>query len=116
MTTDAVLMTGVIDAQERRDVGSFDVPNAFIQTIMGRMADGSRKIVRLMDDAVNILCEIDPTFSEYVLYEEFSCKSPHKRHRTVKEQQLGVRQVQKVMCCAIKRTTYGMVTAALQWH
>ena len=70
--TDAVLMTGAIDAQERRDVGSFDVPNAFIQTVMGRMADRSRKIVRLMDDAVNILCEIDPTFSEYVLYEEFS--------------------------------------------
>ena len=109
-------MTGAINAQERRDVGSFDVPNAFIQTLMGLMANGSRKIVCLTDDAVNLLCKIDPSFTTYVVYVEFLYKSPHKRHKNVKECAHNVKRIQKVMYCSIKRAIYGMVTAALQWY
>ena len=32
MTTEATILTSVIEAEERRDVATADIPNAFIQT------------------------------------------------------------------------------------
>jgi len=32
VSTEAVLLTAVIDAEEERDVATIDIPNAFIQT------------------------------------------------------------------------------------
>ena len=37
-------MNAVIDAQERRDVATIDIPNAFVQTELADDAEGNRLI------------------------------------------------------------------------
>ena len=51
--------SNVIDAKERQDVATCDVPNTFIQTeVEERDSDGNRPIVKITGACVDILCEI----------------------------------------------------------
>ena len=59
-STDAILLTSVIDALERRDVATVDIPNAFVQTVVADTDKDYRVIVRLRGRIVDILCEIAP--------------------------------------------------------
>jgi hypothetical protein len=45
--TEAVIITAIIDAKEKRDVGTIDVPNAFCQTVIPDEDAKHRIIVRL---------------------------------------------------------------------
>jgi hypothetical protein len=67
-STEAVLLTGVIDAKQRRDVMTLDIPNAFVQT---KIPEGEEKIIMKIRGAlVDILCEIAPeVYQEYVIQE-----------------------------------------------
>ena len=58
-STDSVLISASIDAQERRDVASIDVPNAFIQTMMPIADKGDRIAMKLTEEIVDPLLEID---------------------------------------------------------
>jgi len=57
-STEAVILTGVIDAKQNRDVMTLDIPNAFVQT---EIPEGEEKIIiKIRRALVDILCEIAP--------------------------------------------------------
>ena len=70
VSTEATLLTGVIDAMEKRDVATCDIPNAFVQTDLDeRDKDGHRTIMKMRGPLVEILCEMEPQYSGYVVTE-----------------------------------------------
>ena len=58
--TEAVILTAVIDAKERRDAASIHIPNVFCQTVITDKDTEHWIIVRLKGSVVEILCEIAP--------------------------------------------------------
>ena len=65
VSTEAVLMTAVIDAMERREVAVVDIPGAFMQADMDEEV-----FVRFQGRMAEILLEIDPElYGPYVIYE-----------------------------------------------
>jgi hypothetical protein len=70
VSTESVLLTAVIDAKEGRDVATCAIPNVFIQTdVQTEDCDGNRTIMKTRGTLVGILCEMDQTYSEYVVKE-----------------------------------------------
>ena len=61
-STEAVLYTCIIDAEERRNITTLDIPNAFITTVVEREEDMA--IIELVGELVNVLLEIDPEYYE----------------------------------------------------
>ncbi len=94
-STEAVLLTGVIDAKEGRDVMTADIPNAFVQTDVEATKSGDRIIMKLKGHIVEYLEEIDP-----MLY----------RDNIVHEK--GVKTLYVVVLKAI----YGMMQASLWFY
>ena len=65
ISTESTILTAVIEAYENQDVGTGDIPNAFIQTnhpITDK--DGHKTIMRMRGKVVEFLCQIDPTYKE----------------------------------------------------
>ena len=62
------MLMAIIDAEEGRDVATADVPNAYIQTDL-EDKDGEQTIMKIRGEAVKILCEMDPVYKPYVVYE-----------------------------------------------
>ncbi len=58
VSTQAVLLTSIVDAHERRDVAVIDIPNAFIQTRVNDPKD--RVIIRIRGVVVDWLVKIAP--------------------------------------------------------
>ena len=58
VSTQAVLLTSIVDAHERRDVAVIDIPNAFIQTRVNNPKD--RVIIRIRGVVVDWLVKIAP--------------------------------------------------------
>jgi hypothetical protein len=70
VSTEAILLTAVIEAEEGRDVATCNIPNAFIQTeVEERDNDGNHTIMKIRGLLVDILCEMDPLYQEYVVQE-----------------------------------------------
>ena len=68
--TESVLLTAAIEAKERRDVATFDIPNAFIQTMVEDTDEqGDRIIMKIRGAMVDMLIEIDPNYEKYVVME-----------------------------------------------
>ncbi|KAG7364548.1 reverse transcriptase RNA-dependent DNA polymerase [Nitzschia inconspicua] len=68
VSTESIILTGMIEAHEKRDVGTCDIPNAFVQTHLDKHdKDGNRTIMKLEGPLVQILCEIDPTYTKYLI-------------------------------------------------
>ena len=68
VSTEAVLITAVIEAKEERDVAVIDIPNAFIQT---PQPDKNKVIMRLRGRMEEILCMIAPEiYSPYIQFEK----------------------------------------------
>jgi len=51
--TEAILITGVIEAKQHRDI-TLDIPNAFVQTPIPQ--DGDKVMMKIRGPLVNILC------------------------------------------------------------
>ena len=65
--TDAILITGVLDAKQHRDVMTNDVPNAFVQTPISQ--DGEKFIMKIRGKLVDMLVEISPeTYEPFIVY------------------------------------------------
>jgi hypothetical protein len=66
VTTEAVLLSCIIDAKEGRDVAVIDIPNAFIQT---RVEDeGDMAIIKICGVLVDILVQIAPNiYKSYIM-------------------------------------------------
>ena len=65
------LLTAGIEARENRDVATWDIPNAFIQTAVEELDDdGDRIIMKIRGAMVEMLLELDPTYEEFVTVEK----------------------------------------------
>jgi hypothetical protein len=68
VSTDSTTMTAVIDAEEEREVATCDIPNAFIQIdVEEKDKDGNRTIMKIRGVLVDILCQLDNSYKEYVV-------------------------------------------------
>jgi hypothetical protein len=64
-TTEAIITTGVIDAKQRRDVMTLDIPNAFVQTPIP--LNGDKIIMKIRGQLVDMLLELCPgVYEDYV--------------------------------------------------
>ena len=93
--TEIIKLTVAVDAYEKRDVSSMDIPNVFIQTILPLRPDEERVIMKIRGKLVDWLLEIAPTeYASLVVIER------------------GV----KVLYLHILRAIYGMIEASLLWY
>jgi len=68
--TELTMITSIIEVRENRDVATCDIPNAFIQTEVERQdKDRHRTMMKIRGPLVEILCEIDPTYKQFVVNE-----------------------------------------------
>jgi hypothetical protein len=68
VATEAILITGVLDAKQHRDVMTNDVPNAFVQTPVPQ--GGDKIVMKLRGQLVDLLVEIAPeTYEPFIVYE-----------------------------------------------
>ena len=72
---ESILITAVIDAKERRDVMTADVPNAFIQTVMPKPKDGqARVMMKITGVLVDVVVQMNPSlYKNFVVYEDGKC-------------------------------------------
>jgi hypothetical protein len=64
--SEAILITGVIDAKQNRDVMTLDIPNALVQTEIS--LDGHKIIIKIRGQLVDILLELCPgVYDDYVI-------------------------------------------------
>ena len=62
------LLTTVIKAQEGQDIATCNIPNAFVPThVEEKDKDGNQTIMNIRGVCVNILCEIDPIYWDYMV-------------------------------------------------
>ena len=90
---ESIFLTSIIDAKEKRDVMTADVPNAFIQT---PMPDSSEKVVmKITGVLVHLMVEMAPEiYGPYVVYENGK----------------------KVLYVRVLKALYGMLVASLLWY
>ena len=70
VSTESTLLTAVIEAEEERDVATCDIPNAFVQTaVEDRDKEGNRTVMKIRGALVDILCEMDPYYKDFVVIE-----------------------------------------------
>jgi len=68
--TESTMITAIIEAKENRDVATCDIPNAFIQTEVEKQdKDGHCTIMKIRGPLVEILCEMDPNYRQFVVNE-----------------------------------------------
>lgn len=95
VSTEAVLITSVIDAEEGRDVVTCDIPNAFIQADVNPMEDGSKIIMKIRGALVDLLCKRDASYKEFVTIEA---------------------KGNKVLYVHVMKAIYGMLMSALLFY
>ncbi len=72
VSSEAVMLTCVVDANENREVAIVDTPNAFIQTVVEDEKD--RAFIRIRGQLVNILVTIAPdVYGPYVTVGRLLC-------------------------------------------
>jgi len=68
--TDSIIITGVIDAKQKRDVIILDIPNAFVQTTIPQGKTDERIMMEIRGVLVDMLVGMSPeTYKDYVVYE-----------------------------------------------
>jgi hypothetical protein len=65
VSLESVLLTSVIDAQERRDVATIDIPNAFVQTKLENEED--KAVMRLRGKLAELMVKVAPEVPEVCL-------------------------------------------------
>ncbi len=97
VATESLFLTAVIDAEEGRDVGTVDIPNAFVQVSLDSEDEGGhRTIMRLRGDIVDILCSVDESYTKFVVTE-------------------GKKQ-EKVIYLHVVKALYGMLESAMLFY
>ena len=90
---EAIMVTCVIDAFERRDMMSLDLPNAYIQTLMPEDAK-ARVMMKITGSLVDMMIKIDPIYRDYVVMENGK----------------------RVIYVQVLRAIYGMLEAGMLWY
>ena len=93
---ESIILTGVIEAHEKRDIMCVDIPNAFIQTLMPPTKDGDERVImKITGPLVDMLVELNQAlYGPYVVMEKG----------------------RKVLYVIVLRAIYGMLEAALLWY
>jgi Reverse transcriptase (RNA-dependent DNA polymerase) len=93
---ESIFLTAAIDAKERRDVMTADIPNAFIQASIPALKPGEdRVIMKLTGALMELLVEQAPdVYGPYVVMEKGK----------------------RVLYLQVMRALYGMLVAALLWY
>ena len=64
------LLTAVIKPQEGQDVTTCNIPNTFVQThVEEKDKDGNQTLMKIRGVCVDIICEIDPIYWDYMVTE-----------------------------------------------
>ena len=91
VSLEAIIGTLLIDANEGRDVAIFDVPGAYLQAEM----PAEKKLLMIFrDEFVDIMCEVNPEYRQYVIEEKGK----------------------KVLYVRVLRAIYGCIESALLWY
>ena len=94
-TTESILLTSVVDAEEGRDVAIIDIPHAFVQTEIPEAKPGDRIIMKIRGPLVDMLIELEPeTYKDHYVYE-------------------GTNKVLYIVVC---RAIYGMMQSAILFY
>ena len=73
--TESIIITGVIDAKQGRDVMTADIPNAFVQTDIDKKKEiGERIIMKIRGPLVDLLLELS-----YDTYAKAICRLRRKK-------------------------------------
>ena len=93
---ESIILTGVIEAHEKRDIMCVDIPNAFIQTLLPPVKDGKERVImKITGPLVDMLIELNQAlYGPYVVMEKG----------------------RKVLYVIVLRAIYGMLEAALLWY
>ena len=93
---ESIILTGVIDAKEGRDVMTCDIPNAFIQAhLPKRKPNEDRVVMKITGALVDMLVEINPELYGPAVVMEHG---------------------KKVLYVEVLRAIYGMLEAAILWY
>jgi hypothetical protein len=93
---ESIMITGVIEAKEQRDVMTCDIPNAFIQALLPKKDPGEDRVVmKITGVLVDMLVDINPK-----LYGPAVVLENRKR----------------VLYVEVLKAIYGMLKAALLWY
>ena len=91
----SIVLTCAVDAWERRNVMSMDIPNAYIQTTITIKLKSNHIIMKICGKLVDWFVELDQTsYLEYVVIEK----------------------VKKVLYLKVLKAIYGMLEAGLLWY
>ena len=97
-STEGVFLTAVVDAKEKRDTMSADVPNAFIQALLPKpdVAKGEERVImKITGSLVKILLRLAPdVYNGFVVYEKGKA----------------------VIYVVVLRALYGMLISAMLWY
>ncbi len=90
------MLTAIVDAKEKRDVMTADVPNAFIQAQMPNLDDANERVyMKITGVLVDLIIEMAPeVYKPFVTFEG----------------------TKKVIYVQVLRALYGMLVAALLWY
>ena len=91
-----MFITLAVDAKEKRDTATLDIPNAFIQTEMNKEdKDGNRYVMKIRGALVDMLVQIAPEiYKDYITYE--------RGH--------------KILYVQVLKAIYGMLQSALLFY
>jgi len=88
VSTDALMISLMIDAKEQRDVATADVEGAYSHADMEDFF-----LSKLVGKAVNIMCQMNPKYEKFVVIENWT----------------------KVLYLQLLKALYGCVQSALLW-
>jgi hypothetical protein len=89
VSTDALMMSMVIDAKEKRDVATADVVGAYLNADMPDFV-----VLKLVGSAVDIMCMVNPKYKKFVTHENGK----------------------RVLYLQLLKALYGCVQSALLWY
>ena len=93
VSTEGLLTSFIIDAHEEREVGTFDIPGAYLHADMVH-EEGKRVILVLRDEFVDYMILANPKYENYV--------------KTIRGR--------KVLYLKVLRAIYGCIQSALLWY
>ena len=93
---ESIFLLSLIDAKEKRDVMTTDIPNAFVQTEMPEVKEGEERIVmKITGVLVDMLVQLNPDlYGPHVVFE----------------------RGERVLYVQVMRAIYGMLQSALLWY
>ena len=89
VSTDALMLSIIIDAYEKRDVATADVVGAYLNADMPDFT-----VMKLTGEAVNIMCRVNPKYKDFVTVEKGK----------------------RVLYVQLLKALYGCVQSALLWY